>query len=180
MLASKPRSPIRRLVLNDIGAMIPWAGLLHLRMTHGDAPRRFEAVADIEKHLRKTCASFGPLEDAQWAALASNGARRRPDGGYSLDFDPGIIESLRRGGQEEVLFGADFLFGVDLWRIWDKIKAPTLLLRGAESPLLTRSTAERMLARGPETKLIEFPGIGHAPWLKSEAQIAPVRDFLLA
>jgi pimeloyl-ACP methyl ester carboxylesterase len=180
MLASKPRSPIRRLVLNDVGAMIPWAGLLHLRATHGDADRRFDSLASLEAHLRRTCASFGPLTDAQWASLASNSARRRQDGGYSFDFDPGIIESLRRGGNEEVHFGADFLFGVDLWRVWDKVKSPTLLLRGEQSPLLTRATAERMLTRGPEAKLVEFEGVGHAPWLKSREQIAPIRDFLLA
>ncbi len=181
MIASKPRSPIRRLVLNDIGAMIPWAGLMHLQTTHGPSVHhRFANLAEVEGHLRKTCESFGPLEDAQWAALASFSARRRPDGTYAPDFDPGIIESLRRGGQEELLFGADFLLGVDLWRVWDKVKAETLLLRGANSPLLTRATAERMLTRGPATKLVEFPGIGHAPWLKSEEQIASVLDFLLA
>jgi pimeloyl-ACP methyl ester carboxylesterase len=180
MLASKPRSPIRRLVLNDIGAMIPWAGLLHLQSTHGEVNRRFESLAAVEKHLRRTCATFGPLEDGQWTALASLGARRRPDGGYSLDFDPGIIESLRRGGHEDVHFGTDFLFGVDLWRVWDKVKCPTLLLRGGESPLLTRNTAERMMTRGPQTSLVEFKGVGHAPWLKSDEQIASVRDFLLA
>jgi pimeloyl-ACP methyl ester carboxylesterase len=178
MLASKARSPIRRLVLNDVGAMIPWAGLLHLQMTQ--APRHFQTLADVEAHLRRTCASFGPLDDAQWANLASNGARRRQDGGYSLDFDPGIIESLRRGGHEDVRFGMDFLFGVDLWRIWDKVKSPTLLLRGEQSPLLTRNTAERMTGRGPKTTLVEFPGIGHAPWLKSDEQITPIRNFLLA
>src|SRR5579863_2037594 len=160
MLASKPHSPIRRLVLNDIGALIPWAGLLHLQATHGDANRHFDSLAGLEAHLRRTCASFGPLTDAQWASLASNSARRRQDGGYIFDFDPGIVESLRRGGQGEVSFGADFLFGVDLWRVWDKVKSPTLLLRGEQSPLLPRGAAERMLTRGPETKLVEFEGIG--------------------
>ena len=76
--------------------------------------------------------------------------------------------------------GADFLFGVDLWSVWDKVKCPTLLLRGEQSPLLTRGTAERMMTRGPQTNLVEFPGIGHAPWLKSEEQIAPIREFLRA
>jgi pimeloyl-ACP methyl ester carboxylesterase len=179
-LASKPRSPIRRLVLNDIGAMIPWAGLLHLRQTHGDDIQRFESLTDVEAHLRRICEPFGPLSDAQWANLASHGARRRQDGGYTLDFDPGIIESLRRGAHEELGFGADFLFGVDLWRVWDKVKSPTLLLRGENSPLLTLATAERMMTRGPKTKLVEFAGVGHAPWLKSSEQIAPICEFLLA
>ncbi len=180
MLASKARSPIRRLVLNDIGAMIPWSGLLHLQTTHGEARRHFESLAAIEAYFRRTCASFGPLEDAQWANLASYSARRRQDGSYELDFDPGIIDSLRRGGHEEMVFGSDFLFGVDLWRVWDKVKCPTLVLRGEESPLLTRNTVERMMKRGPKTTFVEFPGIGHAPWLKSEAQIATVREFLRA
>ena len=52
--------------------------------------------------------------------------------------------------------------------------------RGEESPLLTRNTVERMMKRGPKTTFVEFPGIGHAPWLKSEAQIATVREFLRA
>jgi pimeloyl-ACP methyl ester carboxylesterase len=180
MLASKTRSPIRRLVLNDIGAMVPWAGLIHLQVSHGRAHERFEDLPAVEAHLRHTCASFGPLDDAQWAALASHSARRRQDGGYELDFDPGIVESLRRGGHEEVRFGMDFLFGVDLWSVWDKVKSPTLVLRGEDSPLLSKSTAQRMLTRGPKTSLIEFAGIGHAPWLKTSDQIAPIRDFLVS
>jgi pimeloyl-ACP methyl ester carboxylesterase len=180
MLASKARSPIRHLVLNDIGAMVPWAGLLHLQKAQGAAAPRFESLADVEAHLRRACESFGPLDDAQWSALASRGARRRQDGGYSLDFDPGVIESLRRGAPEELGFGADFLLGVDLWRVWDKVKCPTLIVRGERSPLLTSTTVERMMSRGPPAKLVEFAGVGHAPWLKSAEQIAPIREFLTA
>jgi pimeloyl-ACP methyl ester carboxylesterase len=75
MLAPKPRSPIRRLVLNDVGAMIPWSGLKHLQATYGPSVhRRFASLAEVEQHLRKTCASFGPLDDAQWRRwLASRG-----------------------------------------------------------------------------------------------------------
>ena len=179
MLASKSRSPIRRLVLNDIGAMIPWAGLMYLQKIQGEPVHRFESLADVEAHLRRTCEAFGPLDDAQWSQMASHGARRRQDGGYSLDFDPGIIESLRRGAPEDLGFGADFLIGVDLWRVWDKVKCPTLLIRGELSPLLTSTTVERMTSRGPGTEFVEFAGVGHAPWLKSPEQIAPIRKFLL-
>jgi pimeloyl-ACP methyl ester carboxylesterase len=178
MLAAKARSPIRRLVLNDIGAMVPWAGLIHLQGSHSKTHQRFDDLAAIEGYLRHACASFGPLDDAQWAALASHSARRRQDGGYELDFDPGIVESLRRGGHEDVRFGMDFLFGVDLWSVWDKVKSPTLVLRGEDSPLLSESTAQRMLSRGPKTTLVEFPAIGHAPWLKTDEQIAPICEFL--
>jgi len=60
------------------------------------------------------------------------------------------------------------------------VQCPTLVLRGAESDLLPQSTARRMHERGPRVKLVEFPGIGHAPWLMSDEQIGPVRDFVLA
>jgi len=67
-----------------------------------------------------------------------------------------------------------------LWQSWDAIRCPTLLLRGAESDLLTRATAEAMTQRGPRARLHEFAGVGHAPTLVHPDQIAVVRDFLLS
>ena len=69
---------------------------------------------------------------------------------------------------------------VDLWPVWDAVRCRTLVLRGAESDLLLRDTAEAMTRRGPKAQLIEFPGIGHAPALMAPDQIAAVRGFLLA
>ena len=68
---------------------------------------------------------------------------------------------------------------VDLWPIYDRIACPTLLLRGGESNLLTASVAHEMTTRGPRAKLVEFAGVGHAPSLMAEDQIAAVRDFLV-
>jgi pimeloyl-ACP methyl ester carboxylesterase len=55
-----------------------------------------------------------------------------------------------------------------------------LIIRGAESDILSHETAEEMLTRGPEAELVELPGIGHAPALMDPAQIALIRDWLLA
>jgi pimeloyl-ACP methyl ester carboxylesterase len=54
-----------------------------------------------------------------------------------------------------------------------------LLLRGAESDLLTQDTARQMTERGPRARLVEIAGVGHAPMLMAADQIATVRDFLL-
>jgi pimeloyl-ACP methyl ester carboxylesterase len=54
-----------------------------------------------------------------------------------------------------------------------------LILRGAESDILTAETAAEMVARKPGTELVEFPGVGHAPMLMNGAQIGVVRDWLL-
>jgi len=179
MLAARSNSPIRRLVLNDVGPMVPWNALARLKLASVGAGTRFANLDEVERHLRETCASFGPLTDEQWRRLAVHGSRRGENGVYALAHDPAIVNSMRRGGSAGVEFGNDFLFGIDLWPTWDAVECPTLVLRGAESELLLESTVRRMRERGPHVELVEFSGIGHAPWLMSEDQIAVVRDFIL-
>ena len=68
---------------------------------------------------------------------------------------------------------------VMLWHSYDALRCPTLLLRGAQSDLLTRETAQAMTQRGPKAELREFEGVGHAPTLVQADQVACVREFLL-
>jgi len=180
MLAARRDSPIRRLVLNDVGPMVPWNALVRLKLAAIGVGTRFASLDEVERHLRHTCAEFGPLEDRQWRRLAEHDSRRGQNGTYTLTLDPAIVNSMRRGGSAGVEFGSDFLFGIDLWPTWDQVECPTLVLRGAESDLLLESTVRRMQVGGPRVEFVEFPGVGHAPWLMSEGQIAPVRDFILA
>jgi pimeloyl-ACP methyl ester carboxylesterase len=67
-----------------------------------------------------------------------------------------------------------------LWQLYDQIQAQTLLLRGAQSDLLSRETAQAMQARGPKARCVEFEGVGHAPTLIAADQVAVVQNFLLA
>ncbi len=180
MLAAKKNSPIRRLVLNDVGPLVPWRALARLKLASSGASASYASLNDVERHLREACAEFGPLTNRQWRRLARHGSRRGKDGAYVLAYDPGILSAMRRSNNIGIEFGKDFLMGIDLWPAWDSVKCPTLVLRGAESDLLPESTARRMQERGPRAKVVEFPGIGHAPWLMSADQIKVVRDFLLA
>jgi pimeloyl-ACP methyl ester carboxylesterase len=66
-----------------------------------------------------------------------------------------------------------------LWQLYDSITAQTLLLRGAQSDLLARSTAQEMTQRGPQARCVEFEGVGHAPTLIAAEQLDVVSDFLL-
>ena len=59
------------------------------------------------------------------------------------------------------------------------MQAETLLLRGADSDLLSPATAQAMAARGPRPRVVEFAGVGHAPTLVADDQVATVLDFLL-
>ena len=167
LMAALPGSPIRRLVLNDVGAMIPRAALARIARYAGDDPR-FDRFEDFEAHLRRVAAPFGPLSDAQWRHLAEHNARRHADGRWGVVYDPAIGQPLARSPAQDVV----------LWTTYDAIRCPTLLLRGATSDLLLRETAEEMTRRGPKAALVEFPGVGHAPALMADDQIAAVCDFL--
>jgi pimeloyl-ACP methyl ester carboxylesterase len=166
MLAAQPGTPIRRLVVNDIGPLIAEEGLLRIASYVGADPV-FADLAALEAYLRKVSASFGALSDAQWRHLAEHGARRRADGTLGRAYDPAIAEAFKSVAGD-----------IDLWPVWDAITCPTLVLRGAESDLLRAGDAAAMTRRGPRARLAEFPGIGHAPALMDGAQIAVIEDFL--
>lgn len=180
MLAAKRHSPIRRLVLNDVGPLVPWQALLRMKQAHSAAHASFATLDEAEAYLREACAPFGPLSDAQWRRVTQHSTIRKGNGSYIMAFDPAIITHMRGGSVAGVEFGSEFLHGVDLWPTYDAIRCPTLVLRGTESNLLLKKTAGEMTRRGPRATLVEFDGIGHAPWLMAEDQIKVVRDFLLA
>lgn len=166
MLAAQPNTPLRRLVLNDVGPFIPRAAVERIGSYVGRDPR-FATLHEVETYLRQVLAPFGPLSDADWSHLAEHGHRRYPDGTLGLAYDPAIGDPFRQPASDVVL-----------WPLWDAIKIPVLLLRGAQSDLLLPETAREMTVRGPRTRLVEFPGIGHAPALMAADQIATVVDWL--
>ncbi len=166
MMAAQPNSPIRRLVVNDVGPFLPKAALERLAGYVGLDPR-FESIGELEAYLRKVHAPFGALADADWRHLALQGYRRLEDGRFGLAYDPGIGAAFRTK-IEDLAF----------WQVWESISCPVLVLRGADSDLLLAETAAEMTRRGPEAQLVEIPAVGHAPSLTVPDQIAIVRDWL--
>lgn len=167
LLAAQPGSPIRKLVMNDVGPLIPKASLERLATYVGKAGS-YASLDEFEQYIRVVSAPFGPLTDAQWRHLAATNAKQQEDGRWGSIYDPAIAAPF-----------SGPIADVVLWPYWDQVRVPTLLLRGADSDLLLEATAEEMTRRGPKAKLVEFPGIGHAPMLMEQSQIAVVRDFLL-
>jgi pimeloyl-ACP methyl ester carboxylesterase len=169
LLAARPNCPLEKLVLNDVGTVIPKAALERIALYVGKDPR-FKTFRELEAYVRTVSAPFGPHSDEQWRHLAETAAKLHEDGSWGLRYDPGIGIPFQRGP----------LADVDLWQYWDPISCPTLLLRGAQSDLLLKETALAMTKRGPKPRLVEFEGVGHAPTLMSADQTEVVRDFLLA
>jgi pimeloyl-ACP methyl ester carboxylesterase len=162
-------APVRRMVLNEAGPLVKAEALARISTYLGKAPV-FDDFAALEGYVRTVSAPFGPHSDDEWAFLARNVARERPDGRWELGYDPAIAVPFNAKVPHE---------DVDLWPLYDRIRCPTLVIRGAESDLLDAATVAAMQARGPRASAVELPGIGHAPTLLHDDQIALVRAFLL-
>ena len=111
------------------------------------------------------------VADAQWRHPTEPSLRQTADGRLEMRYDPGIGEPFR-----QALTAGD----IDLWPICDRIRCPTLVLRGAESEVLTRATLQAMALRAPRPRTREVAGVGHAPMFLDGGQIAIAPDFLLA
>jgi pimeloyl-ACP methyl ester carboxylesterase len=171
-LASLPESPIRKLVLNDVGPAIEYAALARIGSYLGQ-PAHWKTVDEAAEALRAISLGFGPHTREQWLALTR--PQLKPDGdGFMPHYDPAIALPFKAVTPELAAAGE-----AHLWQAYDALRCPTLLLRGAESDLLARATADAMAQRGPRARVHEFEGVGHAPMLVQPDQIAVVRDFLL-
>lgn len=167
-LAALPDSPVTKLVLNDAGPVLAASALARISAYLGHSPR-LSTLEAAEAHVRAVYAPFGPHSDEQWRFLTEHTVRQHPGGGFRLHYDPALAE---------VFAAQPAPADVELWSIYDAIRCPTLVLRGAQSDLLTRETARQMTERGPRARLVEFSGVGHAPTLLHDAQIEAVRAFL--
>lgn len=169
VLAGLPGTPIRRLVINDIGPYLPWSGLRRIGSYISAAPGEFETLAAVEAYLREVLAPFGDLPDAHWAHLARHSVawhdeRER----FVMLCDREIVRA----------FLNPWHYSLDLWKYWTAIKIPMLVIRGAESDLLPAELARTMERRSLFARIHEIDGCGHAPPLMSADQIKIVADFL--
>jgi pimeloyl-ACP methyl ester carboxylesterase len=169
LLASQAKSPVRRLVMNDIGAFIPMEALQAIGRNLR-APARFASLSEVEAHMRHTHREWGEITDAQWRHFALHGSRAEGDG-YRLHYDPQITRLLQP---------FPLAPGIFMWDAWYRVRCPVLLLRGEDSQIFPVSVAETMLDVKANAELVEIPGCGHVPALMTEPQFQIVGNFLLA
>jgi pimeloyl-ACP methyl ester carboxylesterase len=171
-LAGQPNTPIGRLVLNDVGPRMELDALLRIADYVGE-PKRFTDLDQAIEYVRSISAGFGLRTAQQWRELTEPVVRF--DGsGWVFCYDPGIAESLKGTSAE-----TNALAEAKLWQLYDAIQGPVLVIRGAQSDLLSRATAAEMAQRGPRAAVVEIPEVGHAPMFFDADQIAVVRRFLL-
>ncbi|MDA7417474.1 alpha/beta hydrolase [Xenophilus arseniciresistens] len=184
--------PVRRLVLNDVGPQIEASALARISAYVGQ-DMVFDSLASAADAMAAISTGFGPHTPEQWLALSTPmvvpAAARSVDGRarvagapeaapaqgpVRLHYDPAIAQPLR-AITPEAMSQAE----AAVWALYEAITAPTLLIRGADSDLLSPATAAAMRVRGPRASLIEFEGVGHAPTFVTPEQCEAVSAFLL-
>jgi pimeloyl-ACP methyl ester carboxylesterase len=166
ILAAQAKSPLTKLVLNDVGPFIPAAAIARIQQYMQPAPVLPDQAA-LETLLRVVHASFGVPDEEGWSEMARHSGRDLPDGGVALHYDPAIGEAFK--GQAPV--------DVDLRMFWEKITIPTFTIRGELSDLLLPETLAEMEKAGSQT--LTLPDVGHAPALMDAKSISAIRGFLV-
>lgn len=167
MLASQPSSPVRRLVMNDVGAFLPIDALRAIAR-HLEAPESFASLDEVEAHLRHTHRDWSTISDAQWRHLAVHRSRKA-GAGFRLHFDPVIARVARP---------MPFTPGLFFWDAWYRVRCPVLLLRGERSEVFPESVAATMLEVNHNAQLVEIPDCGHVPALMAASEMDVVGNFL--
>jgi pimeloyl-ACP methyl ester carboxylesterase len=157
---------ITHLVINDVGPDIPAEGAGRIASYVGDPPV-YDTVSELEAWLRRNYAPFGDNTPEFWRRMADTSARRTDGGRVTVHYDPAIVSQFTTHKSD-----------LDVWDKYDAVSAPTLLVRGATSDVLSEVTAARMTSRGPKPRLVTIPDCGHAPTLANSEQISLLREFL--
>ncbi|WP_027856661.1 alpha/beta fold hydrolase [Marinobacterium jannaschii] len=166
LLAGMPQTPIRRLVLNDIGAYIPQSSLERIATYLGE--KQFPTLEEARSFMQQTYPALRNLTASQWDHIARHGVRARPEGGYALHYDPALALST----------AAMSTHPVDLWDSWRAVKCPQMLIWGERSDVLQRDTVEQMREENPAMTLYAVADMEHAPSLMEAEQIESVCRWL--
>jgi pimeloyl-ACP methyl ester carboxylesterase len=159
---------VDRLVINDIGPEIDPAGMARIASYVGTAPERFKDIGEVVKYYKENYPAMAKLPDNVVADQVKWSVKPGTDGALLWKMDPNVRRPLR-GGTAQQRF--------DLWVPYARIACPTLIVRGADSDILDRATASRMCKVLRHAKVVEVPGVGHAPSLTEVESLGAIREF---
>jgi pimeloyl-ACP methyl ester carboxylesterase len=169
LLAGRENSPIRSLVMNDIGPRVNIDAALRIGNDIRRAPRHFRTIDEAQAYLRNVLTPFGSLTDEHWRHFARHSVKPDPGGGFTPHYDPALT----------IGFKSPWHYEQDFWKAWDNIKCPVLVLRGATSDVLLTRTASEMAERNARATIVEIPNCGHAPSLTDQEQLRLVSEWLM-
>jgi pimeloyl-ACP methyl ester carboxylesterase len=159
---------VERLVLNDIGCEVDPGGAARIANYVGEAPERFSDIGEVVKYYKENYPALAKLADNEVAEQVKWEVKPGADGGQVWKMDPNVRRPLRGGTAQQRL---------DLWVPYARITCPVLIVRGADSDILSSATANRMCKVLKRAKVVEVPGVGHAPSLMEPQSLAAVAEF---
>lgn len=162
---------IGKVVLNDIGPALNIEGLERIAEYVG-VPQSFDTFDEAVDYIRNVSADFGPHDLEGWQALTRN-VFTEQDGRWGKHYDLRIAEPMGKETPDTIKASE-----VLLWTAFEAFQQPVLIVRGELSDLLTPATVQDMLARNSQAHALTVPGVGHAPTLRNDDQIAPIVQFL--
>lgn len=168
LFAGEKPERVERIVLNDIGPEIDPHGLARIAAYVGNAPAKFAGLEAVVKYYLETyppCRQWPRHLLAQWAATA---VKPTGDGNLTWKMDPAIRRPVA---------GAIPAQPVDLWGSYGRIRASLLVVRGAETDILSDSALKRMRREQPGLEVAEVPGVGHAPTLVEPQALSAIKRF---
>ncbi|RFB96871.1 alpha/beta hydrolase [Rhizobium leguminosarum bv. trifolii] len=172
LIAATRPDLLEAVILNDIGPVIEARGLALIRdyLNSGRRPADWSEAVDIVKENHG--ASFTALGGEDWREMAL--ALYRDVGGRPVaDFDPAIAEAVKSVDLSQPL--------PDLWAQFENLcRFPLMLIRGENTSLLSKETADEMARRHPNLIVHTAEGQGHAPLLHHGDIPAAIRAFLIS
>ena len=169
MFAGGYPEAVERLVLNDIGPEIDPAGLMRIMAYVAQAPERFKDMAEVRAYYRQTYPPAVTLSDEALTEWVLWSVKPAADSALTWKMDPAIRRPPRGGSAARP---------IDLWLPYNRVMAPILIVRGSESDILSRETAARMVKVQRGVRLVEVPGVAHAPSLIEPVALEAITDFL--
>ncbi len=170
-LAAEAPQRFSRLALNDIGPEVAAEGGAKIQGHLERMPTDFET---FDAALAYEVGRFPWLAhrprtevEAQYRHMLV----RTDDGRWRFHYDPAIrhgraVTDAARAAQAE-----------RNWRGFRALQCPLLLIRGAETDLLSEATVAQMAAAQPHLQIVNVPGVGHAPALTEPAAVAALDAF---
>ena len=163
-----PGSTMKRFVINDIGPVLEVEAIKRIASYVGLAPN-FASYPELYAATRAAITTFGPLTEEQYQHMISTSCGQRADGRWEFNIDPKVGDAFRAGLAAKA---------TDMWPLWLAVKQPTLILRGANSDLLSAATLAKMVQTHPSAIALTVAETGHAPMIFDAPTVAAVCNFL--
>ena len=152
-----------------IALFVGWSGLSRIGRYVADMPVSFPTIDKAESYFRTIHATYGELPDRYWRHLDQHSVSWNEERQhYATLCDPAIA----------VAFRTPWYSLLDLWKYWEAIRVPILVLHGSKSDLLTAGLTREMVNCNRRATVHRFPERGDVPPLMAAHQLDVIEAFL--